>query len=193
MSSPYTHSEGYIQNTHSPNIKIEEPQDCVTPRFHFVTENTPLEQSLLVNPGDLLKVPIEERVKSCLGSSANSDVEDSKPPTVRPNDRRAYSSEDASLSILEFRKKRTYTKPENALCSCHICGKPFQRSYNLRAHLETHDPDRDHPNECEYPDCGRRFVRRTDLLRHKKSVSLPFMGCIDNTDDSIGTREKAPL
>jgi hypothetical protein len=70
------------------------------------------------------------------------------------------------------RIRRNPTTPENANFSCQICGRLFQRSYNLKSHLQTHNPTRPHPNHCPYPGCERRFVRRTDLLRHEQSVSL---------------------
>lgn len=70
------------------------------------------------------------------------------------------------------RIRRNPTTPENANFSCQICGRLFQRSYNLKSHLQTHNPTRPHPNHCPYPGCERRFVRRTDLLRHEQSVHI---------------------
>ncbi|KAF2217077.1 hypothetical protein CERZMDRAFT_32776, partial [Cercospora zeae-maydis SCOH1-5] len=57
-------------------------------------------------------------------------------------------------------------------CQCQQCGKMFQRVYNLRAHMMTHDPQREHPYACEYRGCAKSFVRRTDLVRHEHSVHL---------------------
>ena len=71
-------------------------------------------------------------------------------------------------------RKRAYTTQANMTCSCEKCGKLFQRSYNLKAHMETHDPQREHPHVCEWADCRRRFVRRTDLSRHEQSVRSTF-------------------
>ena len=171
VSSPYNHSDVYVRSVDSPQVKIENLQDQTIPQTHFIPSAPQHEQSQHVNPEDLIaqpSAPVEERIKTYLGSSSSSDVGDFKPDISRPDRRRAYSSAD----ILEARRKRGYTSPENAVCSCKICGKLFQRSYNLKAHMETHDPDRDHPHICEYAGCGRSFVRRTDLIRHVKGVSL---------------------
>ncbi|KAF2162521.1 hypothetical protein M409DRAFT_69100 [Zasmidium cellare ATCC 36951] len=70
------------------------------------------------------------------------------------------------------RPKRGYTTHANSTCHCDKCGKLFQRSYNLKAHMDTHDPHREQPHACHYPGCKRRFVRRTDLIRHERSVHL---------------------
>ena len=178
VSSPYAHSDVFVRRIDSPQVKIENSQDQAVPQIHFQPQ---YEQALLVNPEDLMVQPptsVEERIKTYLGSSSSSDIGDFKPSTERQDRRRAYSSED----ILEDRRKRGYTRPDNANCSCKTCGKLFQRSYNLKAHMETHDPDRSHPHTCEYEGCEKRFVRRTDLLRHEQSVSLCGFVYIDYAD-----------
>jgi hypothetical protein len=76
-----------------------------------------------------------------------------------------------SPSSSEQRGKRHKTTPEEANHECPICGKLFGRTYNFKAHMETHDPSRNIPNECQVEDCGKRFVRKTDLKRHQESVS----------------------
>ena len=68
------------------------------------------------------------------------------------------------------RIRRNPTTPENANFTCDVCGKLFQRSYNHKTHMEIHDPRREFPNPCTYPNCNKKFVRRTDLMRHEKSV-----------------------
>jgi uncharacterized Zn-finger protein len=104
--------------------------------------------------------------------------EDTKPYWLRPAHRRAYSYEDVRAENRDERKKRGFTRPEDANCSCRKCGKLFQRSYNLKAHLETHDPHRSQPHMCTYPRCNKRFVRRTDLVRHEQSVSTPLISVL---------------
>ena len=74
-------------------------------------------------------------------------------------------------SLAEQRGKRHKTTPEEANHECPICGKLFGRTYNFKAHMETHDPSRNYPHECPVEGCGKRFVRKTDLKRHQDSVS----------------------
>jgi len=161
-------------------IKLEEPLDRFAPRMLFAPAPTPLDQSMLINPGDLVTRPpstYEDRLSSSLASSLNSPSNyeelDEWKPSVRPQrppHKKSFSSEDIHDQLLEDRTKRGFTKPENANCACDTCGKLFQRSYNLKAHMETHDPQRSQPHACPYVGCDKRFVRRTDLLRHEQSV-----------------------
>ncbi|ATY67089.1 hypothetical protein A9K55_000144 [Cordyceps militaris] len=49
------------------------------------------------------------------------------------------------------------------------CGK---RSYNYKAHSETHDQRREYPFHCEVSGCDKKFNRKTDLHRHHQSVHM---------------------
>ena len=70
-------------------------------------------------------------------------------------------------------QRRLTTKEEaNFICEFKGCGKMFSRSYNYKAHLETHDEKREYPFPCQVPNCNKRFVRKTDLQRHHASVHL---------------------
>jgi len=69
-------------------------------------------------------------------------------------------------------RKRGKTTAENAQYFCSECGKPFQRNFNLRSHKQTHQPMRDKPFACNHYDCEKRFVRKTDLIRHEQSVRV---------------------
>jgi hypothetical protein len=73
-----------------------------------------------------------------------------------------------------------HTDPMNAAYRCHLCPeKGFARRYNYNQHMLTHDVSRRKDNVCQYPMCGKEFVRKTDLARHDQSVhqkSKPF-GC----------------
>jgi hypothetical protein len=68
------------------------------------------------------------------------------------------------------RARRNPTTPENANYSCHVCKKLFQRSYNHKTHMETHNPNRKKEHLCPHKDCDKLFVRKTDLERHRNSV-----------------------
>ncbi|KAF2203192.1 hypothetical protein GQ43DRAFT_430091 [Delitschia confertaspora ATCC 74209] len=83
--------------------------------------------------------------------------------------RRAESKKDGTHRT---RIRRNPTTPENANYKCHVCGKLFQRSYNHKTHMEIHDPAREFPHPCTYPQCNKKFVRRTDLVRHERSVHV---------------------
>lgn len=70
------------------------------------------------------------------------------------------------------RPQRRLTSKEDANFQCAIrgCGKLFSRSYNYKAHMETHDTGRVYPFPCPIEDCNKQFVRKTDLQRHHQSV-----------------------
>lgn len=80
-------------------------------------------------------------------------------------------SEDSRVNTSTARtRSRSATTKDNANYECKLCGKLFQRSYNHKAHMEIHDPNREYPHVCPAKGCERKFVRRTDLLRHDQSV-----------------------
>lgn len=72
------------------------------------------------------------------------------------------------------RAPRRLTTKEEANFQCEIpgCGKLFSRSYNFKAHMETHDDKREYPFPCSVKECNKRFVRKTDLQRHHQSVHM---------------------
>lgn len=181
MSSPYANSDAYLRPTASPMVKLEDQSEHASQRLHYIPESTPFDQSMIVNPGDLVthapSLPYRSAMGSIVPSSAidlDDEETDVKPiiSSTRPPNRRAFSSEDYKEGILDDRPKRGFTSRETANCACDQCGKLFQRSYNLKAHMETHDPHRNHPHVCDYIDCDKRFVRRTDLVRHEQSVRV---------------------
>ncbi|KAL8413863.1 hypothetical protein RB594_005196 [Gaeumannomyces avenae] len=68
-------------------------------------------------------------------------------------------------------RKRLTTKEEaNFQCEVKGCEKLFSRSYNFKAHMETHDSNREYPFPCG--ECSKKFVRKTDLQRHHQSVHM---------------------
>ncbi|KAK3343949.1 hypothetical protein B0T25DRAFT_312683 [Lasiosphaeria hispida] len=72
------------------------------------------------------------------------------------------------------RAPRRLTTKEEANFQCEVkgCGKLFSRSYNFKAHMETHDEKREYPFPCLVNDCNKKFVRKTDLQRHHQSVHM---------------------
>ncbi|KAI9744960.1 MAG: hypothetical protein M1818_001887 [Claussenomyces sp. TS43310] len=77
-------------------------------------------------------------------------------------------------SATRKRTTRKMTTREDANFQCRVrgCGKLFSRSYNFKAHMETHDSGRVYPFPCPVVDCGKKFVRKTDLQRHHQSVHM---------------------
>lgn len=76
--------------------------------------------------------------------------------------------------IARTRQPRKLTTKEDANFQCNVkgCGKLFGRSYNFKAHMETHDTSREYPFPCPMTDCNKKFVRKTDLQRHHQSVHM---------------------
>jgi len=175
ISSPYPFSDLLLRTAVSPSVKVETPAEFLPGQLQYIPESAAFNQPLLVRPGDLVTHPPSVSNQAAMSDAVdmNQMDMDCKPDfsSLRPSNRRTASSEDCRSLDLDGRAKRSFTKPETASCHCDHCGKLFQRSYNLKAHLETHDPNRDHPHECDYSDCDKRFVRRTDLVRHEQSVS----------------------
>lgn len=70
------------------------------------------------------------------------------------------------------KNQRRMTTREEANFQCEVkgCGKLFSRSYNYKAHMETHDEKREYPFPCQVENCDKKFVRKTDLQRHHQSV-----------------------
>ncbi|CAG8971008.1 hypothetical protein HYALB_00009859 [Hymenoscyphus albidus] len=102
---------------------------------------------------------------------------------IPPYDRRSESQERGVTraqarrghsTIARTRQPRKLTTKEDANFQCTVkgCGKLFGRSYNYKAHMETHDASREYPFPCPMKDCNKKFVRKTDLQRHHQSVHM---------------------
>lgn len=173
-SSPYAHSEECYPARHSPMIKVEEDYSTSGHQLYSISNtSSPRTQQAHVSPGDIFHPPdhqVDEK-HPATPPSAPVKVEEDAKPVLRPSEVPALTLEERRQAFVEERRKRGYTTPSNAVCSCEQCGKLFQRMSNLKAHMDTHKPDREQPWACHYSGCGRRFVRRTDLTRHQESVS----------------------
>lgn len=69
-------------------------------------------------------------------------------------------------------RKLTTKEEANFQCDVKGCGKLFSRSYNFKAHMETHDEKREYHFPCQVDACTKKFVRKTDLQRHHQSVHV---------------------
>ncbi|KAK5157222.1 hypothetical protein LTR04_005459, partial [Oleoguttula sp. CCFEE 6159] len=125
-------------------------------------------------------VPFGQEVWSTMSSPANATTEsisdlphyNSDPSLERPSDQLLESNEDEVGVVARIRAKRRTTTKETANYECYICGRLFERKYNHRQHMDTHDPKRELPNTCSFDGCAKKFVRKTDLARHEMSVHL---------------------
>lgn len=111
----------------------------------------------------------------------STDLPPFSAPPFSTYDRRS-ESQDRSPSqdfrrpsvVARTRGPRKLTTKEDANYQCDVkgCGKLFSRSYNFKAHMETHEPDRAYSYPCTVDKCSKKFVRKTDLQRHNGSVHL---------------------
>lgn len=46
----------------------------------------------------------------------------------------------------------------------------FARAFNLKTHMDTHNPERAKPFVCPYSSCKRSFSRKHDLQRHRTAI-----------------------
>lgn len=53
---------------------------------------------------------------------------------------------------------------------CTVCGRGFARVFNLKSHVQTHDPLRPKPHQCPHHMCKRSFSRLHDLERHRQGI-----------------------
>lgn len=114
------------------------------------------------------------------GSTQMTRLEPTPAPEYESQSYGRLSRERSTVSLSDFPANGTHrergrgrrqTDPARSQYRCHLCpDKGFQRQYNFKQHLLTHDDKREKNHICQAADCGRAFVRKTDLSRHETSV-----------------------
>lgn len=87
----------------------------------------------------------------------------------------AANTQEASDRAEDDKDRRTSTNNDEKGYICSDCGRAFKANFNLKAHMETHNPNRVAPFHCKSEGCDRKFLRNADLVRHRGSVSC----CVD--------------
>lgn len=80
------------------------------------------------------------------------------------------TSRDSTTSISPA--PHAHPTDKNKKWQCASCGKWFDRAYNLKTHLFTHEnpESREKPYECPDLDCRKPFARKHDMKRHFDNV-----------------------
>lgn len=130
-----------------------------TPHYPGSTPGYPSDGQPPWSKPDYQPVEPDQFYYPAAGSATSTPVPDAKRPYRNARPRKA--------------PRRLTTKEEaNFQCPVSGCGKLFSRSYNFKAHKETHDEKREYPFHCQVDDCNKKFVRKTDLQRHHQSVHM---------------------
>jgi predicted RNA-binding Zn-ribbon protein involved in translation (DUF1610 family) len=127
--------------------------------------NTKDDPSVYINSANGFGIPPRKRTRdSEYVQQQTYSAESSMSPRPAP------SSPRPAPSSPRPRKKRHLTEASEATYTCDTCGKYFSRIWNYNAHQDTHNPHRPRPHSCPHQNCGKAFVRRTDLTRHMQCV-----------------------
>ncbi len=78
----------------------------------------------------------------------------------------------ASPSQAAPRRRHAPLQQSKKRFSCTHCSKAFDRAFNLKTHMATHDAERDKPYVCPLDGCGRDFARKHDCQRHVRTVHI---------------------
>jgi len=178
-------------HSYTPRIKMEDHPDFVSGHEAMMMSSPQLNQSIIVTsassyPGSLEATYYHEPAMSWpkVEYAPTQDLPSLSSLPLPPYDRRSESMERISSgiqgqhrrpsTIARTRQPRKLTTKEDANFQCSVsgCGKLFGRSYNFKAHMETHDAGREYPFPCPIDNCSKKFVRKTDLQRHHQSVHM---------------------
>jgi hypothetical protein len=189
-------SEIFVQagelHSYTSRLKMEEPTDCSVGSETLIMSPRQLDQGLLVTstnsfPGSLDATYYHEQAPfewSKIDYSSAQELPSiaslpipkhhMKPEHQETGSMPLRDSRRPSPTVARTRQPRKMTSKEDANFQCHVkgCGKLFGRSYNYKAHMETHDATREYPFVCMEKDCTKKFVRKTDLQRHHQSVHM---------------------
>ncbi|KIK69919.1 hypothetical protein GYMLUDRAFT_67179 [Collybiopsis luxurians FD-317 M1] len=75
-----------------------------------------------------------------------------------------------SIPLVPFSTEEVHKGNPRRKYKCTICPRAFDRAFNLKTHLETHNPNRPKPYVCPHSACLRAFSRKHDLGRHLTSI-----------------------
>jgi hypothetical protein len=179
-------SQAGSTHTFTPRIKLEEPSEYASNSSPLMMSSAELSHRMLVSTAGsypdiepaFYDQPSMGWPKVEYGNQELPSISSLPIPQYgrhsEGRDSRSHSQRRSPSAIARIRQPRKLTTKEDANFQCHIkgCGKLFGRSYNYKAHMETHDSSREYPFPCTLKDCNKKFVRKTDLQRHHQSVHM---------------------
>ena len=138
-------------------------------------EESSIESSSQPYDDGLLPVDTLPRSNSIIPSSyAGSEVSENVGEKLNGSETGESDRKQAVGRKTARRKDRRSQRKMDPPPVCDICGRVFERFYNYKSHLQTHNPARPYPNQCDYEGCMSKFTRKAELDRHKQSVRYFF-------------------
>lgn len=174
ISSNFTTNMGPVNQT-------VEVQSSIQPLFSTAQKMHPVEPLMAVVEPVITKETAEQTSLASVSLAAatgNSSVNQHTISSKRPS--AATLSE---LGILAPKKNTA-----QRLYECPTCFKVFDRAYNRKMHMATHEAieKRFKPFKCPLKECGKQFSRKHDMNRHYLGVHLRA-----RKSSSSGTPRKA--
>jgi hypothetical protein len=166
-SPDHTHSENDYPAAHSPFVKVEDAIDYSRLRHYSLSSNTPVP---IVRSEMYDNNMLSANYTHVSYAPAKIEGFSIEPQMLQQQQDLLDRSQ--GMTSNDQSPKRGRSSSSDPTCACHVCNRQFQRSYNRKAHMATHNKDRARPYKCTEPDCKKAFVRNTDLVRHTKSIHL---------------------